>query len=168
MRVLERDLRREKHNTLAGKLCKNRKGQLMIAILHTNSTPEPNALDQQILSWNSKLLLRAERPGVARVPASEPSTYGQEYPQAPAVQPASTSAFYQQQHGTSLLPTDTSRSEHTTSYGPSAPSEGAYSEEEYEIDAEGQFVRDARGNKIRYQNPVSDEEAYEYRCVRTT
>lgn len=99
----------------------------------------------------------------ARAPPSEPSSYGQEYAQAPAVQPASTSAFYQQQHGTSLHPTDTtSRSEHTASYGPSGPSEGAFSEEEYEIDAEGQFVRDARGNKVRYQNPVSDDEVYEY------
>jgi hypothetical protein len=104
---------------------------------------------------------RAARSG--RVTASEASSYGQEYSQAPAVQPVSSSAFYQQRQGTSLHPTDsTSRSEHTVSYGPSAPSEGAYSEEEYEIDAEGHFVRDERGNKIRYQNPVSDEEAYEY------
>jgi hypothetical protein len=99
----------------------------------------------------------------SRAPPSEPSTYGQEYPQAPAVQPVSSSVFYQQHQGTSLHPTDsTSRSEQTVSYGPSAPSEGAYSEEEYEIDAEGHFVRDERGNKIRYQNPVSDEEAYEF------
>ena len=100
-----------------------------------------------------------------RVTASEPppaSTYSQEYPQAPAVQPVSSSAFYQQHQGTSLHPTDsTSRSEHTVSYGPSAASEGAYSEEEYQIDAAGQFVRDERGNRIPYQDP-SDEEAYEF------
>lgn len=98
-----------------------------------------------------------------RETAAEAPSYEQEYAHAPAVQPVSSSVFYQQHQGTSLHPTDsTSRSEHTVSYGASAPSEGAFSEEEYEIDAEGQFVRDARGNKIRYQNTVSDEEAYEY------
>lgn len=97
-----------------------------------------------------------------RVTASEPSSY-QEYTQAPAVQPVSSSAFYQQRQGTSLHPTEsTSRSEHSVPYGASAPSEGAYSEEEYEIDAEGQFVRDERGNKVRYQNPASDDDVYEY------
>lgn len=106
---------------------------------------------------------RTNRP--TRAPASEPASYGQEYPQAPAVQPVSSGAFYQQHQGTSLHPpVVSSRSEHTTSYGPSAPSEGAFSEEEYEIDSEGQFVRDARGNRIRYnlQSPVSEEEGSEF------
>jgi hypothetical protein len=93
---------------------------------------------------------------------AQPS-YAQEYSQAPAVQPASTSGFYQQHQGISLLPADpTSRSEHNPSYGPSVASEGAFSEEEYEIDAQGQFIRDARGNKVRYQAPVSDDDTDEY------
>ncbi len=71
---------------------------------------------------------------------------------APAVQPASTGGFYQQHQGTSLHPV-----EQDPPYGPS-PSEGAFSEEEYEIDDQGQFIRDARGNKIRYQGPVSDDD----------
>ena len=104
------------------------------------------------------------RPGRTATNSSpaQPS-YAQEYSQAPAVQPASTSGFYQQHQGTSLLPTDpTSRSEHNPSYGPSVASEGAFSEEEYEIDAQGQFIRDARGNKVRYQGPVSDDDTDEY------
>ena len=36
------------------------------------------------------------------------------------------------------------------------------SEEEYEIDSQGQFIRDARGNKIRYQGPPSDADTDEY------
>jgi hypothetical protein len=104
---------------------------------------------------------RASRP--ARVLTSEPSSSAQEYPQAPAVQPVTTSAFYQQQQGTSLHPIDPpNRSEHDPSYGPSVPSEGAFSEEEYQIDAQGRFVRDARGNKVRYQEPVSDDDTDEY------
>lgn len=98
-----------------------------------------------------------------RAPTSEPSPYAQKYSQAPAVQPASTQAFYQQHQGTSLHPIDpTGRSEHDPSYGPSGRSEGASSEEEYEINAEGQFVRDVKGDKIRYQQPVSDDDTDEY------
>lgn len=94
---------------------------------------------------------------------SATETYAQEYSQAPAVQPATSSAFYQQHHDVSLHPVDpTGRSEHDPSYGPSVASEGAFSEEEYEIDAEGHFVRDARGNKIRYQNVPSDDDTDEY------
>jgi hypothetical protein len=51
--------------------------------------------------------------------------------------------------------------ERDAAYGPS-PSEGAFSEDEYEIDDQGQFIRDARGNKIRYQGPVSDDDTDEY------
>ncbi|KAE8443097.1 hypothetical protein EG329_002341 [Mollisiaceae sp. DMI_Dod_QoI] len=72
--------------------------------------------------------------------------------QAPAVQPASTSAFYQQHQGTSLHPTEVDP----------VPSEGAFSEEEYEIDSQGQFIRDSRGNKVRYQAPASDDDDDEY------
>jgi hypothetical protein len=78
-------------------------------------------------------------------------TNSQEYSQAPAVQPASTSAFYQQRQGTSLHPT-----EQDPAYGASVPSESALSDEEYEIDSQGHFILDAHGNKIRYRGPLSD------------
>ena len=69
---------------------------------------------------------------------SATGTYAQEYTQAPAVQPAAApAAFYQQHQDVSLHPVDpTGRAEHNPSYGPSVASEGAFSEEEYEIDAE--------------------------------
>ncbi|KAF4632780.1 hypothetical protein G7Y89_g5345 [Cudoniella acicularis] len=89
---------------------------------------------------------------------SPPTSYAQEYSPAPAVQPASTGAFYQQQQGTSLHPV-----ERDPSYGQSAPSEGAFSEGEYEIDDEGHFVLDARGNKIPYHH--SDDGTDEYDVV---
>jgi hypothetical protein len=90
---------------------------------------------------------------------SAPSTYP-EYSQAPAVQPAASPAFYHHQAGTTLHPIDpTGRSEHNPSYGPSIPSEGSrLSDQEYEIDAEGRFVLDSRGNKVRYQNPIPDDD----------
>jgi hypothetical protein len=84
-------------------------------------------------------------------------TNSQEYSQAPAVQPVSTSAFYQQRQGTSLHPV-----EQDPAYGTSVPSEGAFSEEEYEIDSQGHFILDAQGNKIRYQGPGSDADTDEY------
>jgi len=96
---------------------------------------------------------------------STSSSYAPEYTQAPAVQPASASAFYQQQHSANLHPISPPTHTPSTapSHGPSptAASEAAFSEEEYEIDAEGQFVRDARGNKVRYapEHVISDDEA---------
>jgi hypothetical protein len=70
-----------------------------------------------------------------------------QYSQAPAVQPPTTSAtFYQQRHGTNLLPTDDQRSDATS-----------YSDTEYDIDPSGQIRRDSRGNKIRYSDPHSDD-----------
>lgn len=71
---------------------------------------------------------------------------------APAVQPASTSAFYQEGQAASLHPSEAERH----------PSPAAFSEEEYEIDSQGQFIRDARGNKVRYQAPASDDDDDEY------
>ena len=92
----------------------------------------------------------------ADLPMHPAFTNSQENSAAPAVQPASPSAFYQQHQGTSLHPDPTFRQ-------PSVPSEaGAMSEEEYEIDSQGQFIRDARGNKIRYQGPPSDADTDEY------
>lgn len=86
------------------------------------------------------------------------AAYGHEYSQAPAVQPASTSAaFYQQQQGTSLHPVELD-----PSLGPSPASEGAFSDEEYAINEEGQFIRDSRGNKVRYEASVSDAGTDEY------
>ncbi|KUJ13997.1 uncharacterized protein LY89DRAFT_721150 [Mollisia scopiformis] len=92
-----------------------------------------------------------------QTPATYPGThpaFTNSSPQgaAPAVQPASTSGFYQQHQGTSLHPTEAERN----------PSPAAFSEEEYEIDSQGQFIRDSRGNKVRYQAPASDEDDDEY------
>ncbi|KAK0612910.1 hypothetical protein B0T17DRAFT_511276 [Bombardia bombarda] len=74
-----------------------------------------------------------------------------EYTQAPPVQGGTTSAggpsgsYYQgqqqQEHGV----------HETGSYG--AQSEAAYSEGEYVIDGQGNFVRDAHGNKIPFYSP---------------
>lgn len=80
------------------------------------------------------------------------------YSQAPAVQPASASAFYQQQQGVSLHGVDPAgRAENDPSYGASESGE-----EEYEIDAQGQYVRDSSGNRVRYQGPASDDDEDEY------
>jgi hypothetical protein len=107
------------------------------------------------------------RPARTVATTSSP-TYASAYSEAPAVQPAATTGFYQQRQGTNLLPADpVSRSEHNPSYGPSVASESALSEEEYEIDAQGQFIRDAQGNKIRYQAPLSDDDdEYDVRAAR--
>jgi len=80
-------------------------------------------------------------------PTSDPR-----YTQAPAVQPTS-SGFYQQA-GTTLHPTTTPASVGSET--------GTYSEGEYEIDPQGQFRRDSRGNRIRYQDPGSDNDTDEH------
>ncbi|KAL5353661.1 hypothetical protein ACLOAV_001700 [Pseudogymnoascus australis] len=59
----------------------------------------------------------------------------------------SSGGFYQQQPGATLHPGDV------------GSDLGTLSEEEYEIDPQGQFRRDARGNKIPYQRPLSDGES---------
>ncbi|KAF8855016.1 hypothetical protein BDZ45DRAFT_706290 [Acephala macrosclerotiorum] len=95
-----------------------------------------------------------QHPATSAYPGTHPA-FTNSSPQgpAPAVQPTSTGVFYQQQQGTSLHPSEAER----------APSEGGFSEEaEYEIDSQGQFIRDARGNKVRYQAPASDEDDDEY------
>jgi hypothetical protein len=96
----------------------------------------------------------------ASLPPHPAFTNSHEYSQAPAVQPASTSAFYQQQQGTSLHPV-----ERDPAYGPS-PSEAAFSEEEYQIDSQGHFVLDSRGNKIPFHPPLSDEEDSDEEAAR--
>ncbi|RDL36104.1 Uncharacterized protein BP5553_06716 [Venustampulla echinocandica] len=100
---------------------------------------------------------RSSRSTPVASPPATSAAYGYEYSQAPAVQPASTSAFYQQQQGTSLHPVELD-----PALGPSPGSEGAFSDEEYAINEEGQFIRDARGNKVRYEASVSDGGTDEY------
>ncbi|KAH8601912.1 hypothetical protein B0O99DRAFT_667465 [Bisporella sp. PMI_857] len=82
-----------------------------------------------------------------------PTSYA-DYTQAPAVQPvSSTSDKYYQQPGTTLHPAEpTTRAEHS----PSRQSYGS-SDEEYAIDAAGNFLRDARGNKVPYPRTHSDD-----------
>jgi len=94
-----------------------------------------------------------------------PASYT-DYTQAPAVQPTSptSGAYYQPHDDNTLHPIDpTARSEGNQSRPSFGGSEGAMSEdEEYEIDAEGQFVRDARGNKVRYRSVIIDDGVDEY------
>ncbi|EPE25165.1 hypothetical protein GLAREA_11746 [Glarea lozoyensis ATCC 20868] len=130
--------------------------------------PEPSAADFDAAYTQYSRAQRAEpvdpfveqmssRPTQSRSQAPQSAavtTYAQEYSQAPAVQPASPSAFYQQQQGTLLHPTDRGSSR-------GAPSEGAFSEEEYEIDHEGQFVLDPSGNKVPFR-ARSDYDTDEY------
>lgn len=71
---------------------------------------------------------------------------------APATQQTS-GGFYQQQQGATLHPGDV------------GSDLGTLSEEEYEIDPQGQFRRDARGNKIPYQRPLSEAESDDERMV---
>lgn len=77
-----------------------------------------------------------------------------DYTQAPAVQPtsASSSAFYQHQQGATLHPSERDPRSET----------GFSEEEEYEIDARGDFIRDDKGNKVRYRAPASDADTDEY------
>lgn len=91
------------------------------------------------------------------LPTHPAFTNSHEVSRAPAVQPATT-GFYTQTQGTSLHPSQ----DPTYRASASAPSEGAFSEEEYEIDSQGQFIRDVNGNKIRYQGPPSDDDTDEY------
>jgi hypothetical protein len=101
---------------------------------------------------NAPRTSRAAAPSV-----SSPPTTHEGYSQAPAVQPASSSAFYQQHQGISLHPV-----EHDPTYDHSVTSEGAFSDREYQINEQGQFVLDARGRKIPYDDPVSDDDPDEY------
>ncbi|KAF9879622.1 hypothetical protein CkaCkLH20_03165 [Colletotrichum karsti] len=90
------------------------------------------------------------------------SGYTGDYSQAPANPPVTSSPggnFYQ--------PGDAGQE--GVSYT-GAGSEGGYSEGEYVIDAQGQFIRDSQGNKIPYAvppSPVSDEGLEEYETPAT-
>ncbi|KAI1851869.1 hypothetical protein JX266_002722 [Neoarthrinium moseri] len=70
-----------------------------------------------------------------------------EYTQAPAVQPVTASSS-----GGASSHQAPATVHHQGSYG----SEGTYSEGEYTIDAQGNFVRDSRGHMIPFRAPVSD------------
>lgn len=87
--------------------------------------------------------------------------YAGDYSQAPGGQsiPATSSNLY---------PSGDPGQEGVTYTG--AGSEGGYSEGEYTIDAQGQFVRDSRGNKVPFiapPSPVSDEGIEEYETPAT-
>ncbi|QSZ32333.1 hypothetical protein DSL72_001907 [Monilinia vaccinii-corymbosi] len=82
------------------------------------------------------------------------SSAGPQYTQAPAVQPASPSTNYEQAAGRPAPSAQAGRGE-----GQYA---GSNSEDEYEIDEQGNFVLDAAGNRIRYSSVVSDDDTAEY------
>lgn len=132
---------------------------------YTGSTQPEGPVDEGGYSEYVRVQREPADPFTSTTTASSsrqtPATYPGPHPafsnsspqgQAPAVQPASTSAFYQQHQATSVHPSESER----------VPSEAAFSEEEYEIDSQGQFIRDARGNKVRYQAPASDDDDDEY------
>lgn len=62
----------------------------------------------------------------------------------------SSAGYYQQSHG---------GGEDERAYSAEGQSEGGYSEGEYLIDAQGKFVRDARGRKIPYPGTPGDDES---------
>ncbi|KAI9640060.1 hypothetical protein NHQ30_011624 [Ciborinia camelliae] len=83
------------------------------------------------------------------------SSSGPQYTQAPAVQPASPNASYQQPEGRPVHPsTQAGRAE--------GQHDGSNSDDEYEIDEQGRFVLDAAGNRIPYSSVVSDDDTAEY------
>lgn len=104
------------------------------------------------------------RHGSSRDPRSQPQPenpeYGSQqqgygdYSQAPPVQPTTSTAagpsgtggFYQQ-------PQATVHHEGGSAYSGGGGSEGGYSEGEYAIDAQGNFIRDSRGHKVPFRAP---------------
>lgn len=94
-------------------------------------------------------------PAVSSSQRIAPGTSAVEYSQAPAVQPASSADFRQQQYS-SVHPSQRDQ------YTPGG-SDAGMSDEEYEIDDRGNFRVDSRGEKIRYRGgPVSDADTDEY------
>ncbi|TEA11854.1 hypothetical protein C8034_v006975 [Colletotrichum sidae] len=93
--------------------------------------------------------------------SGQQSGYTGEYSQATPTQPATSSSgnFYQ----------SSDAGQEGVMYA-GAGSEGGYSEGEYEIDAQGQFVRDAHGNKVPFigpPSPISDQGLEEYETPAT-
>ncbi|PQE19005.1 reticulocyte-binding 2 a protein [Rutstroemia sp. NJR-2017a WRK4] len=78
------------------------------------------------------------------------------YTQAPAVQPASPPRTAHQGQGRPLHPSTQAGQAEGPEYS------GGMSEEEYEIDSQGQYVRDAAGNRVPYTPVDSDNETEEY------
>ncbi|KAJ5040306.1 uncharacterized protein L3040_005963 [Drepanopeziza brunnea f. sp. 'multigermtubi'] len=99
--------------------------------------------DPFVTSPNTRAYTEASLPAHPAFSNSHPQS------PAPAVQPASTAAYYQEHQSPDLQSDATYRQ-------PSVAGEG--SEAEYEIDSQGRYVRDDRGNKIRYHVPGSEEE----------
>lgn len=102
-------------------------------------------MTQGVSRHNSQRDPQAYNPG-------DPSDYARgqaprpEYTQAPAVQPVTSAGGppYSQQQGQAI--------HHQGSYG----SEGTYSEGEYTIDSQGNFVRDSHGDRIPFRAPAWD------------
>ncbi|KAH9888611.1 hypothetical protein F4778DRAFT_785818 [Xylariomycetidae sp. FL2044] len=105
-------------------------------------------MTQGVSRGNSQRESRAPGPGEAPDYTQSPTshTVRTEYTQAPAVQPVATSDI-----GNAAAFQTPSSVHHQQSYG----SEGTYSEGEYTIDAQGNFVRDSLGHKIPYREPGS-------------
>lgn len=75
---------------------------------------------------------------------------GPVFSEPPANQATTSAGFYQQQHGTTLHQTE------------ALSSEGTYSDVEYEIESSGQFRRDSRGHRVRYEAGGSDDDTDEF------
>ncbi|KAI0130134.1 hypothetical protein BJ170DRAFT_681602 [Xylariales sp. AK1849] len=112
-------------------------------------------MTQGVSRYNSQREPQRHAPAEPEYSQASPSSRP-EYTQAPAVQPVITSSGSSTSHQT---PTTV---HHQGSYG----SVGTYSEGEYTIDAQGNFVRDSRGDKIPFRAPpsegYSDDGAEEY------
>ncbi|KAF4870066.1 hypothetical protein CGCSCA1_v010727 [Colletotrichum siamense] len=94
--------------------------------------------------------------------SGQQSGYTGEYSQSPANPPVTSSP------GGNFYPSGDAGQEGVSYTG--AGSEGGYSEGEYTIDAQGQFVRDSQGNKVPFiapPSPVSDEGLEEYETPAT-
>ncbi|OHW94259.1 hypothetical protein CSPAE12_07176 [Colletotrichum incanum] len=93
--------------------------------------------------------------------SGQPTGYTGEYSQAPSGQPIAA--------GSNNLYQSSEAGQEGVTYT-DAGSEGGYSEGEYAIDAQGQFIRDSQGNKVPFiapPSPVSDEGTEEYETPAT-
>lgn len=91
-------------------------------------------------------------------PVNTPTSFAQ-YPNATDQSMSPAAAAFYQQHPVPVRREDpTGREQHDRSYGPSEP----VTEEEYVIDAQGQYPLDSQGNKIRYRSDSNLESVEEY------
>ncbi|KAK2006433.1 hypothetical protein LZ32DRAFT_622951 [Colletotrichum eremochloae] len=96
--------------------------------------------------------------------SGQQSGYTGEYSQTPGGQSAAAAAA----ESNNLYQSSEAGQEGVTYTG--TGSEGGYSEGEYAIDAQGQFIRDSQGNKVPFiapPSPVSDEGTEEYETPAT-